>query len=85
MHFTIVRWRWALSEVEIIVKGKELECFDLGLLLTLTEIYFSSYFKGWDTISQWWNSLFKHFNSIANGEGLGVEKKITISDFTINQ
>lgn len=85
MQYNIVRWRRALSEVEKIVKGKELECFDLGLLLTLTEIKFSSYFKGWDTISQWWNSLFKHFNSIANGEGLGVEKKISMADFTINQ
>lgn len=85
MQYNIVRWRRALSEVEKIVKGKELECFDLGLLLTLTEINFSSYFKGWDTISQWWNSLFKHFNSIANGEGLGVEKKISMADFTINQ
>lgn len=85
MQYDIVRWRRALSEVEKIVKGKELECFDLGLLLTLTEINFSSYFKGWDTISQWWNSLFKHFNSIANGEGLGVEKKISMADFTINQ
>ena len=85
MQYNIVRWRRALSEVEKIVKGKDLECFDLGLLLTLTEINFSSYFKGWDTISQWWNSLFKHFNSIANGEGLGVEKKISMADFTINQ
>lgn len=85
MQYNIVRWRRALSEVEKIVKGNELECFDLGLLLTLTEINFSSYFKGWDTISQWWNSLFKHFNSIANGEGLGVEKKISMADFTINQ
>lgn len=85
MQYNIVRWRRALSEVEKIVKRKELECFDLGLLLTLTEINFSSYFKGWDTISQWWNSLFKHFNSIANGEGLGVEKKISMADFTINQ
>ena len=85
MQYNIVRWRRALSEVEKIVKGKELECFDLGLLLTLTEINFSSYFKGWDTISQWWNRLFKHFDSIANGEGLGVEKKISMADFTINQ
>lgn len=85
MQYKIVRWRRALCKIEKIVKRKELDCFDLGLLLTLTEINFSSYFKGWNTISQWWNRLFKHFNSIANGEGLGVEKKISVADFTINQ
>ena len=83
--YNIVRWRRVLREIEEIVNKKELDCFNLGLFLTLTEINFSSYFKGWETISQWWNRLFKHFDSIANGEGLGVEKKITISDFTINQ
>lgn len=85
MQYNIVRWRRALREIEKIFQGKELNCCDLGLLLTLTEISFSSYFKGWNTIRQWWNKLFNHFNGIANGEELGVEKKITISDFTINQ
>lgn len=85
MQYKIVRWRRALCKIEKIVKGNELDCFDLGLLLTLTEVNFSSYFKGWNTIRQWWNKLFNHFNGIANGEELGVEKKITISDFTINQ
>lgn len=85
MKYNIVRWCRALREIEEIINKKELDCFNLGLFLTLTEINFSSYFKGWDTISQWWNSLFKHFNSIANGEGLGVEKKISMADFTINQ
>lgn len=85
MKYNILRWCRALREIEEIINKKELDCFNLGLFLTLTEINFSSYFKGWDTISQWWNSLFKHFNSIANGEGLGVGKKISMADFTINQ
>lgn len=85
MQYKIVRWRRALCKIEKIVNGKEPDCYDLGLFLTLTEINFSSYFKGWNTISQWWDGLFKHFNSIANGEGFGVEKEISIADFTINQ
>lgn len=85
MQYKIVRWRRALCKIGKIINGKEPDCFDLGLLLTLTEINFSSYFQGWNTISQWWNSMFKHFNCIANGEALGVEKEISIADFTINQ
>lgn len=85
MQYKIFRWRRALCKIEKIINGKESDCFDLGLLLTLTEINFSSYFQGWNTISQWWNSMFKHFNCITNGEALGVEKEISMADFTINQ
>lgn len=83
-QYTIFRWGRALREIDKVFKQKELNCFDLGLLLTLTEISWSNYFKGWETISKWWNSLLKHFNNIANGEGLGLEKKISMSDIVIN-
>ena len=43
--YNIVRWCRALREIEEIINKKELDCFNLGLFLTLTEINFSSYFK----------------------------------------
>ncbi len=84
-QYTIFRWGRALKEVEKIFNEKNFSCFDAGLLLTLTEISQSSYFAGWEMVGKWWNQLLKYFNSIANGEGLGVEKKISIFDFAINK
>ena len=85
LKFTIVRWQKTLDEIGELLTRQEENIFDLGLLVTLTEITQSSYFNGWETINSAWNFLMEHFESIANGKGLGVEKKISVSDFTVNQ
>lgn len=82
---TMVRWGKGLEEIEEVIEKKEIVCFDLGLLLTLTEIAQSNYFCNWERIVKWWKCLLNHFNSIANGEALDMEKKVSISDFTINK
>lgn len=79
----LYRWRRALKEAEELFSQKELDCFDLGLLLSLTEITRSSYFENWTTIKDWWEQLLIRFNLIADGEGLGTEKEISARDFVV--
>ena len=82
--YNIVRWGRALREIEKTINKGETDCFDIGLLLTLTEIAHSTYFKGWNKIFSWWTILLDRFNKIANKEGLGVERTLSISDFAVN-
>ena len=84
-QYTIMRWGRALRQIDAIFKEKEVICFNLGLLLTLTEIFQSVYFQGWDTISKWWTTLSSRFEKIANGEDIGLRKKMSIDEFTINK
>ncbi len=82
----IFRWRRALKETEELLAQAEstFSCFDVGLLLTLTEIANSNYFDEWFEIEAWWKNLLAHFNNIAEGNLIGLKKNLTIDDFAVN-
>ena len=68
-----VRWLNALGQAEKIVAEGVFSCFDIGLLLTLTEISCSVYFECWETIAQWQELFLGMFNKMANGENIEDE------------
>lgn len=80
-----IRWERCLNETKDIIENCESICLDLGLLLTLTEIVYSSYFKDWELIASWWKKILNNFNSIANGELIDKQNKMSESDFIVNK
>ena len=77
------RWYKILQKVSDLMKQPVYECYDLGLLLGLTEIRFSGYFGGWETIEKWQNKLILEFNKLAVGGN--IERKLSINDVVLGR
>ena len=84
-QYTFVRWLRILKKVFEVEKQADFECYDVGLLLGLTEICFSEYFSGWETIANWQKDFLNKFNKMANGESVSQETKLTLKTLSVGQ
>ena len=57
-----------LKTVETSVPSSVYELRDAALLIWLIEMSKSDYFKGWNTISEWMETVLCHFQNIADGK-----------------
>ena len=51
----------------------------------MTEICFSEYFSGWETIAKWQKDFLEKFNKMANGESVSQETKLTVKTLFVGQ
>ena len=83
------RWKKALSTAESLLKNnsqKNLNCYDLGLLLTLTEISHSKYFSGWTRVQDWSTKIQAYFEKLIGGDpSANVDIAMSISDFKVGK
>ena len=84
-QYTVVRWLRILKKVCDVEKQSDFECYDVGLLLGLTEICFSEYFNGWEIIAKWQKDFLEKFNKMANGESVNQEIKLTVKTLSVGQ
>lgn len=84
-EYAFVRWLRILRKVGEVKEQANFECYDIGLLLGLTEIRFSEYFNGWETIAEWQREFLDKFNKMANGESVSTETKLTVESLSIGQ
>lgn len=84
-QYTVVRWLRVLRKVCEVEKQSSFECYDMGLLLGLTEICFSEHFSGWETIAKWQKDFLEKFNKMANGESVSQETKLTVKTLSVGQ
>ena len=84
-QYTFVRWLRILKKVFEVEKQADFECYDVGLLLGLTEICFSEYFSEWETIAKWQKDFLNKFNKMANGESVSQETKLTLKTLSVGQ
>ena len=85
---SLKRWQSALNKTAELFKDKEpknLYCYDLGLLLTLTEISQSIYFKGWTKIQDWNSRVQSHFERLTTVNSSGIDIPMSITDFKIGK
>ena len=85
LQSSLSRWERTLNQVNGILKQSKFSCYDIGILLSLTEITNSVYFIGWDKIAQWQQYFLEKFNKMSNGEELEIPKALTLNNLTINQ
>ena len=84
----LLRWHKALRTADEMFKAGESgasSCRDIGLLLNLTEIINSEYFKGWDEIKTWQMLLLHHFNDTCGEPPEGTLIPMEIEDFTLGK
>ena len=84
-QYTVVRWLRILKKVCEVEQQINFECYDVGLVLGLTEIRFSEYFSGWETIAKWQKDFLEKFNKMANGESVSQETKLTVKTLSVGQ
>ena len=84
-QYTVVRWLRILKKVCEVEQQTNFECYDVGLVLGLTEICFSEYFSGWETIAKWQKDFLDKFNKMANGESVSQETKLTVKTLSVGQ
>jgi len=84
-EYAFVRWLRILKKVADVKKQPTFECYDIGLLLGLTEIRFSEYFCDWPTIAEWQSEFLDKFNKMSNGESLNPAAKLDIKNLSIGQ
>lgn len=84
-RYTFVRWLRILKRAFEVEKQTDFECYDVGMLLGLTEICFSEYFSGWETIANWQKDFLNKFNKMANGESVSQETKLTVKTLSVGQ
>lgn len=84
-QYTLVRWLRVLKKAGEVEKQSDFECYDVGLLLGLTEICFSECFSGWETIANWQKDFLDKFNKMANGESVSQETKLTVKTLSVGQ
>ena len=84
-QYTVVRWLRILKKVCEVEQQTNFECYDVGLVLGLTEICFSEYFRGWETIAKWQKDFLEKFNKMANGESVSQETKLTVKTLFVGQ
>lgn len=84
-QYTVVRWLRILKKAGEVEKQSDFECYDVGLLLGLTEICFSECFSGWETIANWQKDFLDKFNKMANGESISQEIKLTVKTLSVGQ
>ena len=84
-QYTVVRWLRILKKVCEVEQQINFECYDVGLVLGLTEIRFSEYFSGWETIAKWQKDFLEKFNKMANGESVSQETKLTVKTLFVGQ
>ena len=85
---SLKRWQSTLNKTAELFKDKEsknLDCYDLGLLLTLTEISQSIYFKGWTKIQDWNSRVQSHFERLISVNSSGIDIPMSITDFKIGK
>lgn len=84
----LVRWRKALRTADEMFQAGDSgasSCRDIGLLLNLTEIINSEYFKEWDKIKAWQILLLHHFNDACGEPAEGTLVPMEIEDFTLGK
>lgn len=79
------RWKRTLKEVSEIVKQRKFICYDIGLLLSLIELSNSSYFNGWEKITQWQQYFLDKFIKMINGEESETQSTLTLNNLIENQ
>ena len=84
-QYTVVRWLRILKKACEVEQQTNFECYDVGLVLGLTEIRFSEYFSGWETIAKWQKDFLEKFNKMANGESVSQETKLTVKTLSVGQ
>jgi hypothetical protein len=84
-QYTFVRWMRTLKKVSETKKQPNFECYDIGLLLGLTEMYFSEHFNGWDIIAEWHRDFLDKFSKLANGESVSLENQLTLKNLYVGQ
>lgn len=62
-------WRSVLEEAERVCQGGISAYTNIALLIWLTEITMSSFFKNWDKITDLFDAFEKHFKYLAEGSG----------------
>ena len=62
---------YTLKSIELSFPEAISDLTDSCLLLCLLEISHSEYFKGWNTITEWTDTVLKHFIDIAEGRAVG--------------
>ena len=85
---SLKRWQNALNQTAELFKDREpkhLDCYDLGLLLTLTEISQSIYFKGWTKIQDWNSRIQSHFERLISADSSDIDIPMSITDFKIGK
>lgn len=85
---SLKRWQSTLNKTAELFKDKEpknLDCYDLGLLLTLTEISQSIYFKGWTKIQDWNSRVQSHFDKLMSANSSDIDIPMSITDFKIGK
>ena len=85
---SLKRWQNALNQTAELFKDREpkhLDCYDLGLLLTLTEISQSIYFKGWTKIQDWNSRIQSHFERLSSADSSDIDIPMSITDFKIGK
>lgn len=63
-----------LKAVEMAYPSSVSELKDASLLIWLIEISHSEYFKGWNEVTQWTNTILKHFKDMADGKVAGLHE-----------
>lgn len=82
-EYTFVRWLRILKKVAAVKKQPTFECYDIGLLLGLTELRFSEYFCNWSTIVEWQSEFLDKFNKMSNGESINPVAKLNVNNLSI--
>lgn len=65
---TLLRWNKALKEAKVSLNRSKFECYDLGILLSLTEIINCNYFKDWEQINDWYRIFMNNYDKMVKGE-----------------
>lgn len=63
-----------LKAVEVAYPNSISEFKDASLLIWLIEISHSEYFKGWNKVTEWTDSILNHFKDMANGKVSGLNE-----------